>query len=50
MSLIDPQLLEILRCPRCYSALTEDEGRSVLVCSEGHEYAVTDGIPDMVIE
>jgi hypothetical protein len=30
--------------------LSEDETRSVLVCAEKHEYEVTDGIPDMVID
>ena len=49
MSLIDPLLLEILRCPRCMAALTADEDRSLLVCTDAHEYPVVDGIPDMVI-
>jgi uncharacterized protein YbaR (Trm112 family) len=50
MTLIDPTLLDILRCPRCMGTLSEDVSRSVLVCGEGHEYPVTDGIPDMVID
>ena len=48
MSLIDPRLLAILRCPVCHGDLTE--GDDVLACAEGHEYRVVDGIPDMVPE
>ncbi|MDH4120054.1 MAG: Trm112 family protein [Acidimicrobiia bacterium] len=50
MSLISPELLAILRCPRCQSDLVEDEERQVLTCESGHDYPVIDGIPDMVIE
>ncbi len=48
MSLIDPILMEILRCPVCHGELTEDVGASELACSVGHRYRVTDGVPDMV--
>jgi uncharacterized protein YbaR (Trm112 family) len=43
-------LLEILRCPRCMGAFTPEEEKSVLVCDQGHQYPVIDGIPDLVVE
>lgn len=48
MSLIDPRLLQILRCPVCHGDLTEDV--DALVCPDGHRFGVVDGIPDMVPE
>ena len=50
MTLIDPTLLEILRCPLCRATLDEDIEASVLVCSENeaHRYPVEDGIPNML--
>ena len=50
MSLIDPVLLEILRCPVCLEAVTEDVEGSALVCSadSSHRYPVEDGIPNML--
>ncbi len=49
--MIDPDLLDILRCPLCHGELTEDEESSELVCREcGRRYPVTDGIPDMVVD
>lgn len=48
MSLISADLLEILRCTVCKEALVEDEGDSVLECSNGHRYPVSDGIPNML--
>lgn len=50
MSSVSPKLLEILRCPRCHTALTEVDARSILVCEQGHEFPVIDGIPDMVVD
>jgi uncharacterized protein YbaR (Trm112 family) len=46
MSLIDPRLLAILRCPVCHEDVAEDV--DALVCPQGHRYPVVDGIPDMV--
>ncbi len=49
--MIDPDLMEILRCPLCHGELDEDEGASELRCVEcGHRYPVIDGIPDMVVD
>ncbi len=48
MSLIDPILLEILRCPACHGELSEDLAASELVCPQGDRYPVVDGVPDMV--
>jgi uncharacterized protein YbaR (Trm112 family) len=50
MTLIAPELLEILRCPIDYTSVREDVEASVLRC-EGdpqHTYPVRDGIPDMI--
>jgi uncharacterized protein YbaR (Trm112 family) len=50
MTLISPELLDILRCPICHEAVVEDEPASVLRCVGcSHEYPVIDGIPDMVV-
>lgn len=50
MTLIAPELLEILRCPVDYSDLHEDVDASALVCQGEtvHTYPVRDGIPDMI--
>lgn len=50
MTLIAPELLEILRCPVDLSEVTEDVETSSLVCSGEtvHTYPVRDGIPDMI--
>lgn len=48
MSLVDPRLMEILRCPVCHASLDELAETSELVCEAGHRYRVTDGVPDMV--
>ena len=49
-TLIDPDLLARLRCPRCHRDLEEDVPGSALVCGDGHRYPVVDGIPDLVID
>lgn len=50
MSLLSPQLKEILVCPLCHSDLDEDEAKSVLRCQkEGIEFPVRDGIPIMMV-
>ena len=48
MSLVDPALMQILRCPVCKGTLTEHEAASELACANDHRYPVTDGVPDMV--
>lgn len=50
MTLIAPELLEILRCPIDHTAVREDVEASALVCAgeETHTYPVRDGIPDMI--
>ncbi len=50
MTLIAPELLEILRCPVDHTPVHEDVPASALRC-EGdttHTYPVRDGIPDMI--
>ena len=48
---VDPQLLEILVCPSCRSAVVETDGGSVLECTGcGYRYPVRDGIPVMLID
>lgn len=50
MTLIAPELLEILRCPVDYTNLHEVVEESVLRCEADtvHSYPVRDGIPDMI--
>ena len=51
MSLISPQLKEILVCPTCHGELEEDEAKSVLRCTkDGTEFPVRDGIPIMMVD
>ena len=51
MSLIDPELAEILVCPACRGDLSEDEPAQRLICADcGRRYPVRDGIPVMLIE
>jgi len=50
---IDGELLAILVCPKCRSAVTLDEAASELVCTArecGLAYPVRDGIPIMLID
>ena len=47
--MIDPQLLELLACPACKTAVREEGDR--LVCVQcGRRYPVRDGIPVMLVE
>jgi uncharacterized protein YbaR (Trm112 family) len=48
VSLISPELLEILRCTVCREPLTENEAASMLECPNGHHFDVSDGIPNML--
>lgn len=51
MALIAAELMDILVCPACRSAVREDAERSRLVCTScGRAYPVRDGIPVMLIE
>lgn len=48
-----PELLEILACPNCHSALAVDDEREELVCVAsdcGLAYPVIDGIPVMLVD
>ncbi len=50
-SLISPDLLAIMQCPRCTGKLAEQKEPPALVCQHcGHAYPVTDGIPVMLVE
>ena len=47
--MIDPQLLEILACPACKTAVRVDRDR--LMCVQcGRRYPIRDGIPVMLLE
>ena len=46
---IDPELLEILRCPLTRSRLTQ-EGDFLVAQTGGLRYPVRDGIPVMLVE
>jgi uncharacterized protein YbaR (Trm112 family) len=49
VSLVDPWLLSILRCPVCGGEVVEDEPASLLRCAAcGTTYPVEDGIPNML--
>jgi uncharacterized protein YbaR (Trm112 family) len=51
MPLIDAELKTLLVCPRCHSALEEDEAAARLRCTGcGLAYPVRDGFPVMLIE
>lgn len=51
MNELDPQLLEILVCPRCKGELDYDPGAPALTCPTCQlRYPVRDGIPIMLIE
>ena len=47
--MIDPQLLELLACPACKTAVREDGDRLVCV-SCGRRYPVREGIPVILVE
>jgi len=51
LSLIDPDLAEVLVCPVDKADLTEDTEASRLECTEcGRRYPVEDGIPIMLVD
>lgn len=48
---LDPQLLEILVCPRCKGDLEYRPAEAVLVCTAcGLVYPIRDGIPVLLID
>ena len=48
---IDPELLEILACPNCRSAVEYIEAEQVIVCGScRYRYPVRDDIPVMLID
>jgi len=49
--LVAPELLAIMQCPACAGSLHEEAEPPSLVCDDcGLAYAVTDGIPSMIVE
>ncbi len=49
--MLDPQLLQILVCPKCKGDLEYSEEKSELVCATCRlRYEVRDGIPIMLID
>ena len=49
--MLDPQLLQILVCPKCKGELEYKEEQNELVCSACRlRYEVRDGIPIMLID
>jgi len=52
-ALVDPELLEILRCPKCLGAVTEHHGDNAngLACSACKLlYRVDDGLPNFLVD
>ncbi|GMR01788.1 MAG: hypothetical protein BMS9Abin20_0107 [Acidimicrobiia bacterium] len=50
-TLISPELLAIMQCPRCAGELAEQTDPPALVCQDcGHAYPVVDGIPNMIVD
>lgn len=48
MTALDPEFLDMLRCPVCRGEVTEELEPHRLVCVKcGRRYRVTDGIPMM---
>lgn len=49
--MVDPQLLDILVCPKCKGELQYREKESELVCHKCRlRYEIRDGIPIMLID
>lgn len=48
---IDPQLLEILACPKCKTSVKLTPDNNGLKCIQCHRvYPIQDGIPVMIVE
>ena len=52
--LLDPSLLEIVRCPKCKGKVTErvdGQGQAALVCATCRVgYPIVDGIANLLVE
>ena len=49
--MLHPDLLAILRCPKCRGTLDERSAPPSLLCASCHlVYAVEDGIPNLLID
>ncbi|MCI0516015.1 Trm112 family protein [candidate division KSB1 bacterium] len=49
--MLNPQLIEILACPKCKGDLEYRADENVLICHECRlRYVIKDDIPDMLIE
>jgi uncharacterized protein len=49
--MLDPQLLEILVCPKCKGELDYREAESELICRAcALRYEIRDGIPIMLVD
>jgi uncharacterized protein YbaR (Trm112 family) len=50
-SVISPELLDVLACPKCKQRIELTEDGSALVCrSDRLRYPIVDGVPVMLIE
>lgn len=48
---LDPELLDLVVCPRCKGPLTPDEAAEELLCSQcGLAYPVRDDIPILLVD
>ncbi len=49
--MLHPDLLAILRCPKCRGTLTEKDAPASLLCASCRlSYAIEDGIPNLLID
>jgi uncharacterized protein YbaR (Trm112 family) len=51
--MIDKELLDILACPKCKTAVRLDEAAQRIICTSpscGLRYPIRDGIPVMLID
>ncbi len=49
--MLNPELLAILRCPKCRGTLSERTAPASLLCASCHlVYAIEDGIPNLLID
>ena len=48
---LNPELIEVLACPKCKGPVTEDEAAGLLICPSCKlGYEVREGIPVMLVE
>ena len=48
---VDPELIQLIRCPRCRGVLVEREGGAALECGACRvAYPVLDGIPQLLAD